>query len=501
MLDTFLQLTAGPQTFSAQPATRWDLPGRAFWAGDWQQSDNSQLVCDPDSGAPLAVVADTTGDEMRRAVDAAARERDQGDAWPAWQRRRALHQASRILTERAELFASTIAAEGIKTIREARLEVARAAHTLLLSSEQAGSLTGHTLPFDSSPRGAGRLGWYSREPIGLVAALTPYNDPLNLVAHKLGPALVAGNVVVLKPAEATPIVALRLAEVLLEAGVPPGRISILPGGPEAGRALVTHDEVDLVSFTGGWRTGDAVARAAGAKKTMMELGGCSAVVVLADSDVNTAARAVAQGAFGSAGQNCISVQRVFVDAEVFGPFVSCLAEHAEALVVGPKDDPQTDIGPLISEREARRIEGWIAEAAAGGAQILTGMRRMGSFLWPTVLTGVPSDASLMTQEVFGPVVCVESVATVADAVRRVNENQYGLHAGVYTRTIDTALMIATQLRVGAVMINDTSDFRIDEMPFGGFKHSGVGREGVRNAVEAMTEPKVIALRLPISEQR
>ncbi|MEV0779966.1 aldehyde dehydrogenase family protein [Streptomyces sp. NPDC050433] len=472
----------------------WRPPAGAFWSGAWRDGRASFPVYDPEDGALLGYVADATAEDIDTAVTHVAAAVHEGPPWPAWRRREALGAAAALVRERRALLSEVISREGCKTVREARAEVDRAADTLRLSAEQAGRLTGETLPFDDTPRGQGRLGWYTREPVGVVAAITPFNDPLNLVAHKLGPALAAGNGVVLKPAEATPFTALAFVRVLLDAGVPAERVAVVPGkGSTAGQALVSHPLVDLVSFTGGHRTGNAVARAAGAKKTLMELGGNNCVIVLADADVRRAAQAVVAGAFGVAGQNCLSVQRVFVAAELAEPFTDEVVAATRRLRVGSKRDPLTDIGPLIEEREAIRVAEWVAEARAGGAEIRAGGRRDGTYHWPTVLTGVPADSRLMTDEVFGPVLAVEAVGTVDEAVARANSTEFGLQAGVFTGGFDAALAIAGRLRVGAVMINDTSDFRIDAMPFGGPKRSGVGREGVRYAVEAMTEPKIVAV--------
>ena len=314
------------------------------------------------------------------------------------------------------------------------------------------------------------------------------------MAHKLAPALIGGNGVVLKPAEQTPLTALAFVELLLDAGVPAGRLAVLPGrGATVGAALVGHPLVDMVSFTGGYATGDAVARTAGAKKTLMELGGNGAVIVLSDADIERAAQAVVDGAFGAAGQNCLSVQRVYAAPEVLDLLVDLVVERVERLVVGSKSDPASDIGPLVDEAAAERVEVWVGEAVEAGATVRTGGKREGAFHWPTVLTDVPEGARVLTEEVFGPVVSIHAFESVDAAVTEVNRSDYGLQAGVFTRDIDSALDVAHRLRVGAVMINDTGDFRIDAMPFGGTKHSGVGREGVPFAVEAMTEPKIIAI--------
>jgi glyceraldehyde-3-phosphate dehydrogenase (NADP+) len=478
---------------SAPPV--WRQAAGAFWSGVWRDGDSSFPVYDPEDGALLGYVTDASAADVDAAVTSVAAAVHEGPAWPAWSRREALRTAASLIRERRALFTEVISREGSKTVREADAEVSRAVETLRLSAEQAGQLTGETLPFEDTPRGQDRLGWYTREPVGVVAAITPFNDPLNLIAHKLGPALVAGNGVVLKPAETTPFTALAFTAVLLDAGVPAERLAVVPGaGSTAGQALVSHPLVDLVSFTGGHRTGNAVARAAGARKTLMELGGNNCVIVLADAEVSRAAQAVVAGAFGVAGQNCLSVQRVFVAAELAERFTDEVVTATRLLRVGSKRDPLTDVGPLIEEREAVRVAAWVEEARERGAEIRAGGRRDGAFHWPTVLTGVPADTRLMTDEVFGPALVVNAFDSVDDAVRQANSTEFGLQAGVFTGSLDAALGLAERLRVGAVMINDSSDFRIDAMPFGGPKRSGVGREGVRYAVEAMTEPKVVAIR-------
>lgn len=478
---------------TAQPI--WRPPAGALWSGRWVDGASTMPVRDPEDGSLLGHVTDTSPAEVDQAVAGVAAAGTSREEWPAWRRREALDAAARLVLRRREVLTEVMSREGCKTVREATAEVSRAAETLRLSAQQTGRLTGETLPFSDTSRGAGRLGWYTREPVGVVAAITPFNDPLNLVAHKVGPALAAGNGVVLKPAEATPLTALAFAEVLLDAGVPAERLAVVPGtGAGTGRALVGHPLVDLVSFTGGFRTGNEVARAAGAKKTLMELGGNNAVLVLDDAAREAAAHAVVAGAFGVAGQNCLSVQRVFVSSRIADRFIRDVVTATEALRVGRKADSRTDIGPLISEREAGRVQEWVREAREGGAELRTGGQREGAFHWPTVLTGVPADAKVMAEEIFGPVLVIEPFETVDEAITRANGTRYGLQAGIFTAALETALDVAERLRVGAVMINDSSDFRIDAMPFGGPKRSGVGREGVRYAVEAMTEPKIVAVR-------
>jgi glyceraldehyde-3-phosphate dehydrogenase (NADP+) len=479
---------------SERATKTWSPVGGAFGAGGWRSPGGTLDVLDPEDGQLVGTVADCSAADVDDGARAVARAVLSGPDWPVWQRREALHRAAALLLERRVVFAELISREGCKPIRDAEREVLRAVDTVRLSAEQAERLEGRTLPFGDTPRGENRVGWYTREPVGVVGAITPFNDPLNLVAHKAAPALIGGNGIVLKPADQTPLTALAFFELLLEAGVPADRIAVLPGrGATVGAALVGHPMVDMVSFTGGWTTGNAVASAAGAKKTLMELGGNGAVVVLSDADVRRAADAIVDGAFGNAGQNCLSVQRVFVASELADDLVELVVERTQALVIGSKADPGTDVGPLIDEAAAERVESWVADAIEAGATAHTGAKRDGTFYWPTVLTSVAAGSRVLTEEVFGPVVSIQQFDSVDAVVTEVNGLDYGLQAGVFTRDIDSALHVARRLRVGAVMINDTGDFRIDAMPFGGSKRSGVGREGVPFAVDAMTEPKIIAI--------
>ncbi len=474
--------------------TTWTPRAGAFWNGAWRSPSAALDVLDPEDGSEVGRVGNCSAADVDAAVRAVADAVLQGEPSPAWRRREALAEAARLLAARRELFVRLLSSEACKPVRHAEAEVTRALETVRLSSEQADRLEGRTLPFGDTARGAHRIGWYTREPVGVVAAITPFNDPLNLVAHKVAPALIAGNGVVLKPSEQTPLTALAFLEVLLDAGVPADRLAVVPSrGVEAAATLVSHPLVDMVSFTGGWTSGNAVARAAGAKKTLMELGGLGAVLVLGDAHLHQAAAAIVDGAFGNTGQNCLSVQRVFVARERAAELLDLVVRGTRELVVGSKADRATDIGPLVDESAAERVEAWVSEAVSEGATVQIGGKRDGSYYWPTVLTDVPAGSRILTEEVFGPVVSIEPVDDIEAAVDAVNGSDYGLQAGVFTCDIDAALGIARRLRVGAVMINDTGDFRIDAMPFGGGKRSGVGREGVPYAVDAMTEPKIVAV--------
>lgn len=470
------------------------LPGGAFLEGRWETADRILEVRDPEDGVLLGTVCSSTAQDVRRAVSFIHRHLQEDD-WALRDRREALERAGTLLTEDAKRFAEIIAAESSKTITEAEREVRRCIETLRLSAAASSELAGETLAFDDSMGGQDKIGWYQRKPVGIVAAITPFNDPLNLVAHKLGPALIGGNGVVLKPSGRTPLTGLAFIELLLEAGVPAGRLAAFVSGPGVSEAIVTDPQVDLISFTGGPKTADRIAAAAGAKKILSELGGNNATIVCADAEPAKAAESIVAGAFGVAGQNCLSVQRVYVHVSLFDQVLENVVAGTQALRVGAKLDRTTDVGPLISEAEARRVEEWVEEARAAGATVQVGGQRHGAFYQPTVLTDVPADALLIREEVFGPVVSIMPFIQISDAIQAANDSDYGLQAGVFTESIGLAMAIADKLHVGAVVINETSDVRIDSMPFGGFKKSGVGREGVKHAVREMTEPKSTIIKL------
>ncbi len=480
-----------PDSARAHALADLGIPGGGYTGVHWITDGLDLVVTDPEDDSPIAHVHPADPQEMSDAVTTVAA--GLREPWELWQRRETLERASALLRDEHERIARILSAESSKTITEARREASRAAETLRLSAAAAPLLEGETLPLSDSARGSGRIGWNRREPLGVVAAITPFNDPLNLVAHKVGPGLIAGNAIVLKPAVTTPLSALALVDVLLRAGMPADRMAVLVGTREASSVLVSDPRVAAVSFTGGPATGDVLARLAGARKILMELGGNNAVVVCADGDVAEASAAVVDGAFGVAGQNCLSVQRVFAHESVYDELVSRVVDGAERLRVGSKRDAETDVGPLITEREARRVEDWVHEAVASGAVVRAGGTRRGAFYDPTVLVDVPEDARVMREEVFGPVVSIMSFTDLDEALGRVDDTEFGMQAGVYTSSLETALHAAERLHVGSVLINDTSDFRIDAMPFGGPKRSGVGREGVASAVRELSEPKNVII--------
>lgn len=417
----------------------------------------------------------------------------QAAAMPRHQRARVLEEAARRVQEQAQAFAELIVAEAGKTLRQAEKEVKRCINTLKLSAEEARRNAGEVVPFEAYEGSESRQGWFSREPLGLIVAITPYNDPLNLVAHKLGPAIAGGNGLILKPSELAPLSALKLVECLLQAGLPDSVVTAVTGGVELGKALVELREVRMVSFTGGFVTGESIARSAGLKKLAMDLGGNAPVLVLEDCDLEPTVESCVSGAFWAAGQNCIGTQRILVQRPIYEVFRARFVAQARALLLGDPALRETDVGPMVTEQAARRTEQLVNEALSEGAQLLCGHQRKGASYAPTVLEQVSHASQIWQQEVFAPVVILEPFDQLDEAVALANAPEYSLHAGVFTRDLAKALKLARQIEAGGVMINDSSDYRFDAMPFGGFKYGSLGREGVRFAYEDMTQPKVVCI--------
>lgn len=432
--------------------------------------------------ADAAIVLDTAREGARIAA-----------LLPRHERAGVLEEAAGRLERQAERFANLIVAEAGKTIRQAGKEVQRAAHTLRLSAVEARRNAGEVIPFDAYPGSERRRGWFTREPLGVILAITPYNDALNLVAHKLGPAIAGGNAVILKPSQLTPLVARALVELLVASGLPERVVTVVHGGRELARGLISARDVRMVSFTGGFATGEAIAASAGLKRLAMELGGNAPVLVFEDADLDRAVEACVSGAFWAAGQNCIGVQRILVQRSRYAEFEAAFANRAARLVAGDPRSSETDVGPMIDHASAERALARVEAAMAGGARVLAGGRLEGSVLSPTVLAGADRACELWAEEAFAPVVLLEPFDDEREAVARANAVEYALHAAVFTRDVDRALRVASSIEAGGVMINDSSDYRFDGMPFGGAKYGGMGREGVRFAYEEMTQPKVVAI--------
>ncbi|WP_226037266.1 aldehyde dehydrogenase family protein [Aquibacillus saliphilus] len=465
-------------------------------AGQWIAANRTFDVINPQDNQLLAKVPKASENDMLFAIEKAQEAYLSNRSWPTHERMAVLNKAASYMEKNKQKFAETIATEGSKTINEARKEVKRAIQTIRISAEEARRINGQTINFDQNEGSENRVGYSYRFPIGVIGAITPFNDPLNLVAHKVGPAIAAGNAIVVKPASVTPLSALLLAEAFTRAGLPAGLLSVITGsGREIGETMVTHPAIKMISFTGGTNAGETIAHQAGVKKINMELGSNSPVIVLNDADIQDAVASCVSGAFSAVGQNCIGVQRIYVEKDVYSSFLESMRERTSELQVGDKMNELTDVGPMINEREAKRVESWVNEALVDGARIQVGGNRDGAFYYPTILTDVPQTAKIAQEEIFGPVVLVFQVEDVYQAIEQSNAVDYGLQAGIFTADIEKSFLAIQQLDVGGVMVNDSSDYRIDAMPFGGVKNSGLGREGVRSTIEAMTEQKVVCFRL------
>ena len=455
------------------------------------QTENLIPVLNPFDGKEISQVKQTSALDVEDVLVKAHVGAQAAKALPRHQRASILDKAAYLIEQRNEQFARQITAEAGKTIRQATKEVARCVNTLKLSAELARSNEGEMIPFDAFPGGEKRKGWFSREPLGIILAITPFNDPLNLVAHKLGPAIAGGNAVLLKPSEMAPLSAMALVDILQEAGMPPDVVTLAIGGADLGAALVEARDVRMISFTGGFKTGEAISRTAGLKRLCMDLGGNAPVIVMKDCDFEKAIEACVSGAFWAAGQNCIGTQRIFIQRPLYNQFRGAFMKATAKLVVGDPQRMQTDVGPMINELAAKSIEARVNQALDQGAKCLHGNKREGALYHPTVLETVPHDCAIWCDEVFAPVVILEPFDDLEDALTLSNEVDFSLHAGIFTSDIDTAMTAIDRIQAGGIMINDSSDYRFDAMPFGGFKYGSMGREGVRFAYEDMTQPKVI----------
>lgn len=469
-----------------------------FWvAGSPATGDTPHRVVDPYTGHQVATTSFAGPTQVEQAVQAAAEVARTARALPAYVRAGALDHVSRRLAERAGEAADLITAENGKPIRWARNEVARAVSTFRWAAEEARRFSGELQRLDTDPGGVGRLALVRRVPRGPVLGITPFNFPLNLVAHKIAPALAVSTPIVIKPAPATPLSALLLGELLAETGLPAGMFSILPVPNERAGDLVRDPRLPVVSFTGSGPVGSALLASVPGKRVTLELGGNAAVLVCRDwrepADLDHAARRVATFGNYQAGQSCIAVQRVLVHAERYAELLPRIVGAVSRLRTGDPTDPETDVGPMISEDAAARVQAWVDEARAAGATVECGGTREGTSYAPTVLTGVPPTARIAAEEVFGPVLVVAPVDSDEAGFAAIDDSRYGLQAGVFTRDLRTAFAAHQALDVGGVIVGDVPSYRADQMPYGGVKDSGTGREGLRSAMEDYTEPRVTVL--------
>ena len=461
--------------------------------GKWLEEGDPVEIRSPYDNTVVGRVFQGRREHAEAAIAAAVKAFGTTRRLPAFERQRVLRRVAQTIAERKEEFAHTLALEAGKPIKSARTEVDRAVFTFTVAAEETTRIHGEFLPLDWQEYTAGRWAIVRRFPLGAIAGITPFNFPLNLVAHKVAPAIASGCTMVVKPAPQTPMTALLMAEAIQQAGWPDGALNILPLSNEDAGLLVTDERLKLISFTGSASVGWDIKRRAGKKKVVLELGGNGGVIVHSDADLAYAAERCATGGFSYAGQSCISVQRIRVERSVFARFTDLLVAEVKKLKVGDPLDESTDVGPLIRESDAIRASDWIQQAVRGGARLLCGGQRNGTMLEPAVLTGTRPDMRVNCEEIFAPVVTVEPYEDSNEAIRQINRSPYGLQAGIFTR--DTKLLFEAyqELEVGGLIAGDVPTFRIDQMPYGGIKDSGLGREGLRYAIEEMTEPKLLVM--------
>lgn len=472
------------------------MENKLFINGQWVDGGIPLEITNKYNGQVIGTLPTARREDVEAAVAAAKQAEDVMTEIPAYKRSEMLARTAALIRARKDEFARSIAAEAGKALKYARAEVERAVSTFVIAAEEAKRLHGETIPLDAVAAGEGYFGFYVRRPVGVIAAISPFNFPLNLVAHKVAPALASGNTLVLKPASTTPLTAVKLCEILEEAGLPAGVINLVIGpGSTVGEWLVTDPRVDKITFTGSPAVGRQITSVAGIKKVTLELGNNSPVIIAPDADLDYVAKRCAVGAYYNSGQVCISVQRIYSQKQVYEPFTEKFVKASEAMVVGDPLDERVDVGPMIDPKEVDRIEGWVQEAANSGAKVLTGGKRDGAVYYPTVLSDVKADMKVVAEEVFAPVASVIACDDFEESLQQANETKFGLQVGVFTRDIDRVFKAIKRLNFGGVIINDTPAFRADHMPYGGNRQSGLGREGVRFAMEDMTNIEMVAIRL------
>jgi acyl-CoA reductase-like NAD-dependent aldehyde dehydrogenase len=461
--------------------------------GQWRTDGDRIDIHSPGTGRLAGSTYRATAADLELAIAAAVRAFETTGKMGGFERQRVLQAISAGIEKNREEFARIMALEAGKPLKACRVEVERAVFTFAVAAEEAVRIGGEYLPLDWQASTAGRWGIVRRFPLGPIAAITPFNFPINLVAHKLAPAIAAGCTIVHKPAPQTPLTAMRLGQIIEEAGWPAGALNVLPLSNDDAAKIVSDDRIKLLSFTGSTAVGWALKQKAGKKRVVLELGGNAAVIVCADSNLDFAIERCAAGGFVYAGQTCISVQRILVEASVYDAFLAGLVPRVQKLKVGDVLDDATDVGPLINEDAARRNVEWIDEAVRGGAKLLCGGQRNGATVTPAVLTNTKSEMRVNCMEIFGPVVTVEKFTDYEDALTSVNNSDFGLQAGLFTRDFKRIARAFETLEVGGLMVGEVPTFRIDHMPYGGVKDSGLGREGLRYAIEEMTEPRLLAI--------
>ncbi|QDU47189.1 Succinate-semialdehyde dehydrogenase [NADP(+)] GabD [Symmachiella dynata] len=467
-----------------------------FFSGQWQDKSDTIDVVNPFNGEVIDTVPRGTAADVDAALATLAEGARIMKKMSAWDRCQILRKAAAIMERREEELGRLISTEEGKILAEGNLEASRAREVIEVSAEEARRITGEMVPLDAAPGAAGKLGFTLRVPCGIVAAITPFNFPCNLVCHKIGPAIAGGNAVLIKPASDTPLSALKLTEIMLEAGLPPEAIACITGpGSELGQAICEDSRVRKISFTGSFPVGENICRMAGMKKVTMELGSNSPVIIMDDADIETAVKAITSNGYANAGQTCISAQRILTSSKIHGDFLDALQPSVEALSAGDQLQAGTNVGPLVREADAERVEKWIRQAVESGARLVTGGERNGSVCEPAILADVAPEMRISCEELFGPAVALTVFDDINEAISLANHTEFGLSAGIFTQDIDRAMRFAQEVDSGNLHINWGSQWRADLMPYGGLKHSGTGKEGPKYAIREMTEEKMVVMHL------
>jgi len=465
-------------------------------AGDWADGSGSIPVMNPYDNSQIDTVPRATAAQIDQAISYAVEGAKQIKKTSGYDRYNILMRAAELMNERLEDLARTITMEEGKIIGEARLEVERARETIVGSAEEAKRLGSEVIPLDGAPGGGGKFGFTLRVPCGVVLAITPFNFPLNLVCHKVGPAFAAGNSIILKPASDTPLVALKLARLLLDAGVPPEALQVITGGGgEIGNLLCSDSRIRKISFTGSRDVGEAICRAAGLKKVTMELGSNAPVIVLPDADLGKAAKAIAATGFSNAGQVCISAQRILAHEKVYGELLECLTAEVSSITTGNPLEEGVRLGPMVRQGDAERVQQWIQEASNAGGRVICGGSREGAMVQPAIVADVDKSMKISCEELFGPAVGLTPFDSIDEAIASANATNYGLSAAVFTESLGNAMRFAKEVEAGNIHINWGTQWRADLMPYGGLKDSGFGKEGPKYAVEEMSETKMVVMHL------
>lgn len=463
-----------------------------YVAGEWQTSEKQAELSSPFSNEVIASIPQLSRDEVEKVIDVAFEARESMAKLTAYERAQILEQITKLFIDNRQEAAEIISLEASKPLKFALAEVDRTIETYKFASEEAKRLTGEMIPMDAAKNGANRFGYTILQPIGVIGAITPFNFPQNLVAHKVGPAIAAGNTIVLKPASQTPLSALFLAELIDQTDLPKGAFNVVTGsGGVVGDTLVESNKVNMITFTGSPAVGISIQHKAGLKKVALELGSNAGLIIDKNVNLDDIVPKCVIGAFSNQGQVCISLQRTYVMEEVYDEFLEKFVAATKQLVIGNPLDINTDISAMIHEREQQRVLDWIDEAVENGAHVVAGGKVEGNVFLPTILTNVSADSKVSCQEVFAPIVIVNRISTIEEGIAEINNSNYGLQAGIFTNDIRTAFKASKELEVGGVMINDIPTYRVDQMPYGGVKESGTGKEGLKYAVNEMTEMKLV----------